>query len=142
MKSISLYQNHNEKKNNIKNNINKINNITIKSTHIKNYSKTFNQSTYFIVDKYNSNSSPTLITINKNLSNSNRKGKVFNNILPDYQNININLKGNIFEKIYSINKILSFYLKSNKISSFNSLFNQIKINVLKILKNQKMIFLI
>ena len=47
------------------NNINNINNTTIKSTHIKNYSKTFNQSKYFIVDKYNSNSSPTVITINK-----------------------------------------------------------------------------
>ena len=103
------------------NNINNINNTTIKSTHIKNYSKTFNQSKYFIVDKYNSNSSPTVITINNNLSNINRKGNVFNKILPDYQNININIKGNIFEKIYSINKILSFYIKSNKISSFNSL---------------------
>ncbi len=118
---INNNKSNNEKKNNIKNNINNINNTTIKSTHIKNNSKTFNQSTYFIVDKNNSNSSPTVITINNNLSSSNRKGKVFNNILPEYKYININLKGNIFEKIYTVNNLLSFYIKSNKISSFNSL---------------------
>ena len=115
---------------------NNINNNNISTNETENRPKTYNQSTYFFVDKNNSNSSPTVITINNTLS-SNRKKKMFIDLLPEY-NLNLCFKSNNKKKNYSINKISSIYIKPHKTSSFNSLsINKEQVNNIKSIKNKK-----
>ena len=99
---------------------NNINNNNISAIESENRPKTYNQSTYFFVDKNNSNSSPTVITINNTLS-SNRKKKMFSDLLPEYKNLNLCFESNNKKSDYLINTISSIYIKPQKISSFNSL---------------------
>ena len=116
--AININKNQEIEKNNIKNMNNLDDNIS--SNQIQNNTKTYNQSTYFIVDKNNSNSSPTVITINNTLS-SNRKRKIFNDIIQESQNINFKLESVFLKKHYSIDKLFSYFIQSNQISSFKSL---------------------
>ena len=111
----------------ITNNIYKINNINsihndndFNYNQIQNKLKAYNQSTCFLIDKNISNSSPTLITKDNTLS-SNRKGKFFKDILAVSQNINFKLESVKPNKKLSVNKLSSFYIQYNKISSFKSL---------------------
>ena len=102
------------------NNNNDMNDNNLNSNQITNNPNNYSQSTYFFVDKKNSNSSPTVITINNTLSN-NRNKKIFKNILPESQNINFKLESKNVNKQLSINKLSSVYIKPNTISSFKSL---------------------
>ena len=115
---------------------NNLNNNNISTNETENRPKTFNQSTYFFVDKNNSNSSPTVITINNTLS-SNRKKKMFNDLQPEYKNLNIYFESKK-KNNFIINKIFSMYIKPQKISSFNSLsISKIKVNNIESIKNKK-----
>jgi hypothetical protein len=97
-----------------------MNDNNLNSNQITNNPNSYSQSTYFFVDKKNSNSSPTVITINNTLSN-NKNRKIFKNILPESQNINFKLESKNANKPLSINKLSSVYIKPNTISSFKSL---------------------
>ena len=102
------------------NNKNDMNDNNLNSNQITNNPNSYSQSTFFFVDKKNSNSSPTVITINNTLSN-NKNRKIFKNILPESQNINFKLESKNANKPLSINKLSSVYIKPNTISSFKSL---------------------